>query len=57
MQASVDEVHQWKYNFHLVSMSATAIIFYAVGIPLALWAAFKFTMKPVDPDLETEMVS
>lgn len=37
-------------------MSATAIIFYAVGIPLALWAAFKFTMKPIDPDLETEMV-
>lgn len=29
---------------------------YACVIPLALWAAFKFTIKPVDPDLESESV-
>lgn len=30
---------------------------YACIIPLALWAAFKWTIKPVDPDLESESVA
>lgn len=47
---------KWRYNFHLVSYAATALIMYACVIPLALWAAFKWTIKPVDPDLESESV-
>ncbi|XP_059610690.1 protein YIPF1 [Phlebotomus argentipes] len=44
----------WHYNFHLVSYAATAIIIYASLVPLALWGAFKWSLKPVSADLETD---
>lgn len=49
--------YHWHYNFHLVSYAATAIIIYACLVPLALWAAFKWSLKPVNADLETDTTS
>ncbi|GAB0090501.1 Protein YIPF [Sergentomyia squamirostris] len=46
--------YHWHYNFHLVSYAATAIIIYACLVPLALWACFKWSLKPTNPDLETD---
>ncbi|XP_055298272.1 protein YIPF1 [Sitodiplosis mosellana] len=46
--------YHWVYNFHLVSIAATTIIVYVILIPFALWAAFKFTVRPVDSDLISE---
>lgn len=46
--------YHWRYNFHLVSIAATAIIMYVSLVPLGLWAAFKWFVRPTDPDLETE---
>lgn len=56
LQSGNEEDFKWRYNFHLVSYSATAIMFYASAVPFGLWAAFKWTIKPVDPDLETDTV-
>lgn len=47
----------WRYNFHLVSIAATTIVLYVILIPFALWAAFKWTARPVDSDLITDDVS
>lgn len=33
----------WRYDFHLVSIAATAISCYVWLVPLALWAALKWT--------------
>lgn len=33
----------WRYDFHLVSYAATAIVCYVWIVPLALWAALKWT--------------
>lgn len=33
----------WRYDFHLVSIAATAITCYVWLVPLALWAALKWT--------------
>ncbi|XP_055697838.1 protein YIPF1, partial [Phlebotomus papatasi] len=49
--------YHWHYNFHLVSYAATAIIIYACLVPLAPWAAFKWSLKPVNADLETDTTS
>lgn len=47
----------WRYNFHLVSIAATTIVFYVILIPFALWAVFKWTVRPVDTDLITDEVT
>lgn len=52
-----NETHPWHYNFHLVSIAATTIIMYVCFVPLSLWAAFKWFVRPTDPDLETEVLS
>lgn len=46
----------WHYNFHLVSIAATTIVIYVIFVPFALWAAFKWTVRPVDSDLITDEV-
>lgn len=46
----------WRYNFHLVSFAATTIIVYVILIPFALWAAFKWTTRPIESDLVTDEV-
>uniref|UniRef100_A0A1A9WWX0 Protein YIPF n=1 Tax=Glossina brevipalpis TaxID=37001 RepID=A0A1A9WWX0_9MUSC len=46
--------YQWRYNFHLVSYAATCIFIYANFIPAALWALFKYSLKPLQEGLETE---
>ena len=50
-----NDSHPWHYNFHLVSIAATTIILYVCFVPLSLWAAFKWFVRPTDPDLETEV--
>lgn len=49
--------YKWKYNFNLVSAAATTIVVYVILIPISLWAAFKWTARPVDSDLITDEVS
>lgn len=39
----INEKTHWKYNFHLVSYAATAIYTYIALIPIALWAALKWS--------------
>ncbi|XP_050076264.1 protein YIPF1 [Anopheles maculipalpis] len=40
--------HHWRYNFHLVSYSATAIITYALLVPSALWAFLKWSTRTTE---------
>ncbi|KOB76337.1 Protein YIPF1 [Operophtera brumata] len=40
----------WRYDFHLVSYAATAIVSYVWLVPLALWAALKVTTQPEAQD-------
>ena len=47
----------WHYNFHLVSLAATVIIVYVCGLSAGLWAVFKWSLKPVDPNFETDTSS
>ncbi|XP_075155266.1 protein YIPF1 [Haematobia irritans] len=46
--------YQWRYNFHLVSYAATCIFIYVNFLPAALWATFKYSLKPLDEGHETE---
>uniref|UniRef100_T1PJC1 Protein YIPF n=1 Tax=Musca domestica TaxID=7370 RepID=T1PJC1_MUSDO len=46
--------YQWRYNFHLVSYAATCIFIYVNFLPGALWALFKYSLKPLQEGLETE---
>lgn len=55
-QAGSSSTH-WHYNFHLVSLAATVIIFYVCGVSTGLWATFKWTLKAVDPNFETDTSS
>lgn len=56
LQHANDNYH-WRYNFHLVSYAATCIFIYANLFPIALWALFKYSLKPITDDVETESVS
>ncbi|XP_067637069.1 protein YIPF1 [Eurosta solidaginis] len=53
LQHANDNYH-WRYNFHLVSYAATCIFIYANLFPMALWAVFKYSLKPITDDVETE---
>ncbi|XP_011176792.1 protein YIPF1 [Zeugodacus cucurbitae] len=53
LQHANDNYH-WRYNFHLVSYAATCIFIYANLFPIALWALFKYSLKPITDDVETE---
>ncbi|XP_054730707.1 protein YIPF1 [Anastrepha obliqua] len=53
LQHANDNYH-WRYNFHLVSYAATCIFIYANLFPIALWAVFKYSLKPVTDDVENE---
>ncbi|XP_050672969.1 protein YIPF1 [Leptidea sinapis] len=54
LQNANKEIH-WRYDFHLVSYAATAIFCYVWLVPLALWAALKFTIVPDGQEqLETQ---
>ncbi|XP_055624307.1 protein YIPF1 [Toxorhynchites rutilus septentrionalis] len=44
--------HHWRYNFHLVSVSATVIILYTSLVPLSLWALLKWSVRSFDLDVE-----
>uniref|UniRef100_A0A182QGV3 Protein YIPF n=1 Tax=Anopheles farauti TaxID=69004 RepID=A0A182QGV3_9DIPT len=46
--------HHWRYNFHLVSYSATAIILYTILVPSALWGFLKWSVHSNELDLEEE---
>lgn len=48
---------KWRYNFHLVSYAATAILLYSCFLPSVLWGFFKWSLKPVDPNFETDVSS
>lgn len=56
MQQAGSSMH-WHYNFHLVSLAATVIIFYVCGVSTGLWATFKWTLKAIDPNFETDTSS
>lgn len=47
--------YEWRYNFHLVSTAATTIVMYVCLVPVGLWAAFRWFVRPSDPDIETEV--
>ncbi|OWR55237.1 protein YIPF2 [Danaus plexippus] len=54
LQNANKEVH-WRYNYHLVSYAATAIFCYVWLVPLALWAALKWSVVPDGQDeIETQ---
>ncbi|XP_068623155.1 protein YIPF2 [Battus philenor] len=54
LQSANKAVH-WRYDFHLVSYAATAIFCYVWLVPLALWAALKWTIAPEGQDeIETQ---
>ncbi|XP_055532777.1 protein YIPF1 [Wyeomyia smithii] len=44
--------HHWRYNFHLVSVSATVIILYTSLVPFALWALLRWSVRTDDLDIE-----
>lgn len=46
--------HQWRYNFHLVSYSATAIITYALLVPAALWAFLQWSVRGTELNMEED---
>uniref|UniRef100_A0A182PII2 Yip1 domain-containing protein n=1 Tax=Anopheles epiroticus TaxID=199890 RepID=A0A182PII2_9DIPT len=46
--------HQWRYNFHLVSYSATAIITYTLLVPFALWGFLQWSVQTTEFNLEEE---
>ncbi|XP_058830768.1 protein YIPF1 [Topomyia yanbarensis] len=46
--------HHWRYNFHLVSVSATVIIMYTSLVPFALWALLKWSVRPDNLDIEEQ---
>ncbi|CAG4994289.1 unnamed protein product [Parnassius apollo] len=55
LQNANKAVH-WRYDFHLVSYAATAILGYVWLVPLALWAALKWTVVPEGQDeIETQV--
>ncbi|KXJ79593.1 protein YIPF1 [Aedes albopictus] len=47
--------HQWRYDFHLVSVSATVIILYTCLVPFGLWALLKWSIRPDEMDLEEQL--
>lgn len=47
--------HHWRYNFHLVSASATVIIMYTSLMPFGLWALLKWSVRADDMDLEEQV--
>lgn len=47
----------WHYNFHLVSLAASFVLFYVCGGATAMWAIFKWSLKRVDPNFETDTSS
>ncbi|XP_013144840.1 PREDICTED: protein YIPF2 [Papilio polytes] len=52
---SANKVVHWRYDFHLVSYAASAIFCYVWLVPLALWAALKWTTQPDGQDeIETQ---
>ncbi|CAH2055958.1 unnamed protein product, partial [Iphiclides podalirius] len=54
LQSANKAVH-WRYDFHLVSYAATAIVCYVWLVPLALWTALKWTTVPEGQDeIETQ---
>lgn len=56
-QAGTSSAVHWHYNFHLVSLAATVIIIYVCGVSAGLWAVFKWSLKAVDPNFETDTSS
>lgn len=42
---NTNKATHWRYDFHLVSYAATAIVCYVWLVPLALWAALKWTVR------------
>lgn len=46
--------HTWRYDFHLVSVSATVIILYTCLVPFALWALLKWSIRTDEMDLEEQ---
>lgn len=56
-QAGTNSAVHWHYNFHLVSLAATVIIIYVCGVSAGLWAVFKWSLKAVDPNFETDTSS
>ncbi|RVE52292.1 hypothetical protein evm_003082 [Chilo suppressalis] len=52
---NTNKLLEWRYDFHIVSIAATAIVCYIWLVPLALWAALKWTIVPDDQDeIETQ---
>ncbi|CAB3225552.1 unnamed protein product [Arctia plantaginis] len=43
LQNANNKSFQWRYDFHMVSIAATAIATYVWIVPLALWASLKWT--------------
>ncbi|CAH0387675.1 unnamed protein product [Bemisia tabaci] len=42
LQATATHVYHWKYEFHIVTSAASAIICYAWVLPVVLWAYLKY---------------
>ncbi|XP_023941775.1 protein YIPF1 [Bicyclus anynana] len=55
---SANKAVRWRYNYHLVSYAASAILCYVWLVPLALWAALKWTSTADSQDeIETQASS
>uniref|UniRef100_A0A8D8R2Y2 Protein YIPF n=1 Tax=Cacopsylla melanoneura TaxID=428564 RepID=A0A8D8R2Y2_9HEMI len=42
LQAAASHKYNWKYDFHAISSSATAIFFYAWFVPIIVWGYLKY---------------
>ncbi|KAL1460126.1 hypothetical protein WDU94_012064 [Cyamophila willieti] len=42
LQAAASHKYNWKYDFHAISSSATAIFFYAWFVPIIVWLYLKY---------------
>lgn len=50
--------YHWKYDFHLVSYAATAIILYITLVPLTLWGLLRWSSDKVDlTEVEGDAIS
>lgn len=52
LQVASSGKYHWRYEFHVVSHAATCIFLYAWLLPLALWAALKWTTSSRETEEE-----
>ncbi|XP_012257386.2 protein YIPF1 [Athalia rosae] len=52
LQTANSKEYHWRYNFHVVSIAATAIFTYAWLLPIALWGVLRWSANQSDDNNE-----